>query len=72
MAKKKINKDMMIGEVVKKYPNTASVMFKYGLHCIGCHVAAHENIEQGCKAHGFNEEDIDNMVKEMNEVLEKE
>ncbi|MBN2422574.1 DUF1858 domain-containing protein [Candidatus Woesearchaeota archaeon] len=62
---------MLLGDVVRKYPKTAPVMFKYGLHCIGCHVSAYESIEQGCTAHGIKEEDIDKMVKEMNDVAEK-
>ncbi|MBD3202800.1 DUF1858 domain-containing protein [Candidatus Woesearchaeota archaeon] len=69
---KKIKKDMILGDVVKKHPESAKVMFKYGLHCIGCHVAGHETIEQGSKAHGMSDEDIKKMIAEMNESLEKE
>ncbi len=71
MAKEKINKEMGFSEVLQKYPQTASIMLKYGLHCIGCHAAAFETIEQGCIAHGMNEEDIKKMLKEMNQSLEK-
>ncbi len=67
----KITKDMMIGESVQKHPETALVMMKFGLHCVGCHVAAHETIEQGCKGHGLSDEKIDDMIKEMNEVIKK-
>ena len=66
---KKIKKDMIIGKVVKNYPETAKIMFNYGLHCIGCHVAASETLEQGCKAHGIEDKDIDEMVKEMNKAI---
>jgi len=66
-----ITKDMSFSEVLQKYPQTDQVMMKHGLHCIGCHAAAFETIEQGCTAHGMKEEDITKMVKEMNEALEK-
>lgn len=66
-----ITKDMMIGDVVQKYPETALVMMKSGMHCVGCHVAAHETIEQGCKGHGMDDKKVDDMVKEMNEVIKK-
>ena len=67
----KITKDMMIGEAVAKHPETAMVLMKHGMHCVGCHVAAHESIEQGCKGHGMDDEEIDQTIKEMNEVIKK-
>ncbi len=69
MAEEKITKEMGFQEVLQKHPETAQVMMKHGLHCIGCHAAAFETIEQGCTAHGMKEEDIKNMVKEMNEAI---
>ncbi len=71
MEKIKINKDMTLGEVVKKYPETAEVMLKYGLHCVGCHVAAWETIEQGSAAHGLDKKKRDEMLKEMNKAIGK-
>ena len=67
----KVTKDMGLGEVVQKFPNAAPIFFKYGLHCVGCHAAAFETIEQGCKAHGMDDKKIEEMVKEINKVLEK-
>ncbi len=71
MAEDKITKEMGFSEVLQKYPETASIMMNNGLHCVGCHAAAFETIEQGCTAHGMKPEDIDKMVKEMNEAIEK-
>ena len=68
--KQKITKDSTIGEVASNYPEAAMVLMKYGMHCIGCHVAFHETVEQGALAHGIEECDIKKMVKEMNEVIE--
>lgn len=66
--KKKITKDMTLGEVLEKYPETAGVMFKHGLHCIGCHISAYETIEQGAQAHGI---DVDKFLDDLNKVAEK-
>jgi hybrid cluster-associated redox disulfide protein len=66
-----ITKEMNIGDIVQKHPEATEVMFKYGLHCIGCHVAQWESLEQGCSAHGMDAKKIEQMVKEMNEVIEK-
>jgi len=67
----KIKKDMAFSELLQKYPQTAPIMMKHGLHCIGCHAAAFETIEQGCQGHGMSEEDMKKMLKEMNEAVEK-
>jgi len=64
-----ITKDSIIGDVLKKYPDTAEVMFKHGLHCIGCRVSAVESIENGCKVHGMDEKQIEALVKEINKVV---
>jgi len=64
-----ITKEMTLGEVVQTYPETVNIMFKYGLHCIGCHVATWETIEQGMLAHGNTAGQIESMVREMNEAV---
>ena len=58
-----ITKDMGIGEVVRKYPNTVPVFMSAGMGCIGCAASHFENIEQGALAHGI---DIDAYMKELN------
>jgi len=66
-----IDKEMTIGEIVQANMEAAEVMARHGLHCIGCHVALWETLEEGCKAHGLDDEQIDLMVKEINEIIEK-
>ena len=68
-AKPKITKEMTLGEAVSKYPQTMEVLFRYGLHCIGCHVSAYESIEQGAIVHGLSKDQIDKMVEEMNKKI---
>jgi hybrid cluster-associated redox disulfide protein len=65
--KAKITKEMTLGELVIKHPDAVNVMYKYGMHCIGCHMAAYETIEQGASAHGMDKKAIGRMLKEMNE-----
>jgi hybrid cluster-associated redox disulfide protein len=64
----KITKDMPIGEVVEKYPQTIEVFMKHGMHCIGCAAAHFENIEQGAQAHGI---DVKKLVEDLNKTAEK-
>lgn len=69
MKNEKIKKGMTLGEVVQKYPETVQVMFEYGLHCVGCHMAATETIEQGAAAHGLDKKKIGKMLEEMNKAV---
>lgn len=61
-----ITKDMSIGEVVPRYPETIAVFLQHGLGCLGCAVAHFENIEQGARAHGI---DIDALIKDLNDAV---
>ena len=64
-----ITKDMTIGEVVARYPETAEIMLGYGLHCIGCHVNPYESIEAGAMGHGMQPATIEQLLKDMNEAV---
>ena len=71
MVSEKVTKEMTLGEIVSRFPESAQIMLSYGLHCVGCHVAAWETLEQGAKAHGLDEKEIDKMVKEINKEIQK-
>ncbi|OIP98057.1 hypothetical protein AUK40_02050 [Candidatus Wirthbacteria bacterium CG2_30_54_11] len=64
-----ITGDMTLGEVVTEYPQTGQIMMQYGLHCIGCHVATWETVEQGAAAHGLPAEQINKMIEDMNKSI---
>ncbi|MBU0979893.1 MAG: DUF1858 domain-containing protein [Nanoarchaeota archaeon] len=66
-----ITKDMTFGDVLSKHPKAAEVFFNHGLHCIGCHFAFTETIEQGTKAHGMKDEKLKKMVEELNGKIKK-
>jgi len=66
MVKEKITKDMLIGEIVKKHPQSVQIMLEHGLHCVGCHVATWETLEQGAAGHGIN---VNKLVDELNKSV---
>jgi hybrid cluster-associated redox disulfide protein len=68
MADKKITKEMKIEEILQAHPESVEVFLKHGFHCLGCAAASFENLEDGAKAHGI---DVDKLVEELNEVIEK-
>jgi hybrid cluster-associated redox disulfide protein len=51
---KKINKDEMIADVIRRNPRAGRILFQEGLTCGGCPIAINETIEQGCLAHGMD------------------
>lgn len=65
----KITKDMMIMEVLQKFPKTGEVFMELGVHCIGCIAASGETVEQGLKAHGKDDKEIDEIMKKMNKAV---
>lgn len=64
-----ITKEMSIGEIVQKYPQTVKVFLRHGLMCIGCAAARFENLEQGATAHGIA---IDPLLKDLNAAIAPE
>jgi hybrid cluster-associated redox disulfide protein len=47
-------------------PDAASIMFEFGLHCIGCNLSPYETIEQGAKSHGLSDKNIKDMLDKIN------
>jgi hybrid cluster-associated redox disulfide protein len=65
---KKITKNMILGEVTRKYPKTVNVFLEYGLPCAMCHLAFHETIEEGAKSHEIN---VKKLIDELNKAIKK-
>ena len=63
-----VTKNMLIGEVIKKHPESIQVMLEHGMQCIGCHVATWESLEQGAAGHGIN---IDKLISDINNKIEE-
>ncbi len=67
----KITKDANIADLVFRYPESADVLLSFGLHCVGCFANAFDTIEQGAQIHGMSEEEVDELVSEINQVINK-
>ena len=61
----KITKKTLIGEALEMRSDAADIFFKAGLHCVGCPMSSMESIEDGCRAHGLSDKEIDKLVKEL-------
>ena len=64
----KITKKMTIGELLLKKPEAAKLLMEAGMGCVGCPMAQMESIKEGCLAHGIEPEEIDKLIKKINEL----
>ena len=64
--KKKITKEMKIGEVLRNYPETIDVFSSYGLRCACCPMAEPETLEE---ATGVHEIDLDGFLSDLNDSV---
>lgn len=62
-----ITRDMTIGDVIRKYPQTIPVFRKFGLECMDCQIAAIEAVEHGAGVHHV---DAEKLLRELNAVIE--
>ena len=62
----KITGKTKISKLLKKNPEAAEILFEAGMGCVGCSMAMHETIEQGCLAHGMTKKQIEKLLKELN------
>lgn len=67
----KIQRDQNLGEIAQKHPEAAKVMLEYGLHCVGCFANRFDSVEVGAKLHGMSDAEVDEMLEEINQAVEK-
>jgi len=48
-----ISKNMLIAEVIKKFPETKKVFDEFNMGCLSCMGIQNETIEKGCLMHGI-------------------
>ena len=65
---KMITKKTIIGECIAKHPKTAEYLMEQGFHCVGCPAASFETLEEGLQMHGKSEEEINKIIKKLNEL----
>jgi len=62
----KITKDMLIGDILEKYPQSVEIFAKYGFHCIGCMISPHESLEDGAAVHNIP---LEPLLKDINAAV---
>ncbi|BAI80281.1 conserved hypothetical protein [Deferribacter desulfuricans SSM1] len=59
----KISKDMIIVDVLRKYPKVVEVFEKFNMGCVSCLGVQNESIEKGCMMHGINPDELINELE---------
>lgn len=53
-----------IGEILKTEPKAADILMGFGMGCLGCPSSTMETLEQACRVHGL---DLDEVLNKLNE-----
>lgn len=65
-----VTEKMRLGDILQAYPQAATVVSKYGLHCSGCHANVLDTLDVGARGHGLGEVEIKAMVWEINQAAQ--
>jgi len=65
-----ISRRMCVSEILAMLPEAGPVVAQYGLSCFSCEAREFETLEEGCRSHGFPDEEIDDLVSDLNELLQ--
>ncbi len=71
MKKFRITKDMNMQALLAHKPELAGMLLSSGMGCMGCPMAQMETVEDGCRAHGMNDKEIDRFIERLNKEDEK-
>ena len=65
-----ITKDMLIMDILEKYPQIAPILMGYGLHCVGCSFSSFDTLEGAINIHGMPKEDFEMLLRDVNTLIE--
>ncbi len=63
----KINKDTLMGDILKINPKAVEVLMAHGMGCVGCPSAQMESLEQAVGVHGI---DLETLLKVLNKDID--
>jgi hybrid cluster-associated redox disulfide protein len=58
-----INKDTLVGDIIKEKPEAIEILVNFGMGCVGCPSAQMESLEQAASIHGL---DLDELLAALN------
>lgn len=61
-----VTKDMVMGDIIQKYPIAVRALMECGMGCVSCPAAAMETVTEAALVHGL---DPDEVLKYVNERI---
>jgi len=61
-----ITKNTKISEILRYREDLIEDLLEIGLGCVGCPMAQMETIEQGLKAHGASDKEVEQVIEKLN------
>ncbi len=62
-----VTADMLVGEILRQYPDAAPILMACGMHCLGCPSAQMESLADACTVHGI---DVNDVLQKLNAQLQ--
>jgi hybrid cluster-associated redox disulfide protein len=50
--------DMLIGDILRKHPESAYVLMNCGMGCISCPASQRESLDEACMVHGIDSGEV--------------
>lgn len=73
---KQITRKTLISDILVEHEDKsdllAEILLDFGIHCFACGAAVYENLEQGVLGHGYSEEDLQKLLKDLNRAVGEE
>jgi len=59
-----------IDHILQLMPEAGEILYAHGLGCAGCAQGANESLHDGILGHGFDESDVEYILRDLNEAAE--
>nr|WP_091586342.1 DUF1858 domain-containing protein [Mesorhizobium qingshengii] len=53
-----INPDMVVDEIMRRWPATVAVLLRYRMLCVGCPIGTFHTVAEACREHQIEEGDF--------------
>jgi Domain of unknown function (DUF1858). len=68
---KKVFKEIFIEDLVSDFPDSVTYLMEKGIRCIRCGEPSWGTLESAAKEKGFNSQDIETFVNDLNKIHSK-
>ena len=66
-----VKKETSIEQLVGKFPASVKYLSEKGIMCMACGEPVGSTLEEAARKNGFGEEDINNIVRDLNKLLDQ-